>query len=55
MNTHLGVGPQFLGMGITIFRTVQMLSDGMRVQLDFYLVLMAGHKILLRYGNADSV
>ncbi len=32
-----------------------MLSDGMRVQLDFYLVPTAGHKVLLRYGKADSV
>jgi len=31
-----------------------MLSDGMRVQLDFYLVPTAGHKILLRYDNAES-
>ena len=31
-----------------------MLSGEMRVQLDFYLVPTAGHKILLRYDNAES-
>jgi hypothetical protein len=55
MSTQLGVDPQFLGMVTTIPRTVQMLSDGMRVQLDFYLDPTAGHKILLRYDNGESV
>jgi len=36
-------------MDPTIVRTVQMLLDGMRVQLGFYLGRTAGHKMLQRY------
>jgi hypothetical protein len=40
-------------MGTTI-RTVQMLSVGMRVQFDFYLVPTAEHKTIIpRYENAE--
>jgi len=45
-------------MGPTIFRTVRMLSDEMRVQLGFYLGHTAGHKVLQRYvdtGNGVGV
>jgi ABC-type polysaccharide/polyol phosphate transport system ATPase subunit len=54
MSINLGVEPQFSEMVTTIPRTVQMLSDGMKVQLDFYLVPTVGHKILLRYDNEES-